>query len=183
GDGANALLVRSTTDFIWNRRFWISGTVRYAKPLTDNVVTRFPATTDSSLFRPSLVFPAERTLGALTSVEIAPRVGIGRSFGLSMAYGLGHQAASTLRPLGLELFDPLPGGVVPLQYSTTATTVQSMQFGASYSTLNAFMRGKSRWPLEIIYSRGLTLAGSGGIVPANIFDRIELRIYTRFPRR
>jgi len=187
GDGANALLVRSTTDFIWNRRFWISGTVRYAKPLTDNVVTRFPMTSDSSLFRPSTVSAAERTLGAMAEFEVAPRLGIGRSFGLSAAYAVAHRAPSTLDPI--VFVDPLAipaqnsTRTVPVAYSTIAVTAQTLQFGASYSTLNGFMRGKSRWPLEIIYSHGLTLAGSGGVVPANIFDRIELRIYTRFPRR
>ena len=183
GDGANALLLRSTTDLIWNRRVWVSGTVRYARPLTDNVVTRFPGTSDSSFFRPSRVSAAERTLGAVTEFEIAPRLGIGRSFGVSMAYAIDHQSSSTIAPSLDPLFDPLPGAVVPAAYSTLAATAQTLQFGASYSTLNAFMRGKSRWPLEIIYSHGLTLAGSGGVVPANIFDRIELRIYTRFPRR
>ena len=183
GDGANALLVRSTTDFIWNRRFWISGTVRYVKPLTDNVVTRFPATSDSSLFRPSTVSAGARTLGALTEFEIAPRLGIGRSFGLSAAYAIGHQSSSTIAPILDPVVDPLPNANVPASYSTLATTAQTLQFGASYSTLSGFVRGKSRWPLEIIYSHGLTLAGSGGVVPANIFDRIELRIYTRFSRR
>ena len=182
GDGANALLVRSTTDFIWNRRFWISGTVRFEKPLTDNVVTRFPATSDTTLFRPSTVSTAERSLGPLTEIEIAPRLAIGRSFGLSMAYAIGHQGSSTLTATGAELGNVLDA-FGPTSYSTSATTAQTLQFGASYSTLNAFMRGKSRWPLEIIYSRGLTLAGSGGVVPATVFDRIEMRIYTRFPRR
>ena len=83
GDGANALLLRSTTDLIWSRRFWVSGTVRYAKPLTDHVASRFAPVSDSTLFRPSYVFDAERTLGAHTELEVAPRLGIGPSFGLS----------------------------------------------------------------------------------------------------
>ncbi|MEP6832869.1 MAG: hypothetical protein ABJB74_05715 [Gemmatimonas sp.] len=181
GDGANALLIRSTTDLIWSRRFWVSGTVRYAKPLTDNVVTRFPVTNDTSFFRPSAELPVERTLGALTEIEVAPRLGIGRSFGISMAYAIGHQSASTLSANNVAEFG-LDGGTA-FNYSTTAITVQSLQLGASYSTLNGFVRGKSKWPLEIIYSHGLTLAGSGGVVPATVSDRIELRIYTRFPRR
>ena len=68
-------------------------------------------------------------------------------------------------------------------YSTPATTVQALFFGASYSTMNAFVRGKSRWPLEVIYSHGLVVGASGGVIPATVTDRIELRIYTRFPRR
>lgn len=187
GDGANALLLRSTTDLIWNRRFWVSGTVRYAKPLADNVVTRFRPISDSTLFRPSLVLPAERKLGAHTEIEIAPRFGIGRSFGLSAAYTLARQDASTLSAtfpdadVATTAFSVADFGSSLV--STTATTVQSVFFGASYSTLNAFVRGKSRWPLEVLYSHGLVLNASGGVAPATVSDRIELRIYTRFPRR
>lgn len=181
GDGANALLLRSTTDFIWSRRLWVSGTVRYAKPLADNVVTRFRSISDSTLFRPSLTLPAERKLGAHTEIEIAPRFGIGRSFGLSAAYRLARQDASTLQTTFADVSDAESFG--PDLISTTAATVQSVFFGASYSTLNAFVRGKSRWPLEIVYSHGLVIGASGDVVPATISDRIELRIYTRFPRR
>ncbi|MEO7360717.1 MAG: hypothetical protein ABI120_10330 [Gemmatimonadaceae bacterium] len=182
GDGANALLLRSTTDLIWSRRFWVSGTVRYAKPLSDNVTTRFAPVSDSTLFRPSYVFNAKRSLGAHTELEIAPRFGIGNAFGLSAAYRLARQAGSTINPIFDPLFDPAEGFSVT-GYSTSATTVQSIFFGASYSTMNAFVRGKSRWPLEVIYSHGLVLGASGGVVPATVTDRIELRIYTRFPRR
>lgn len=181
GDGANAVLLRSTTDFIWSRRLWISGTVRYAKPLADNVVTRFRAISDSTLFRPSLSLPAERKLGAHTEIEIAPRFGIGRSFGLSAAYRLTRQDASTLQTTFTDIDAAALYG--PDLISTTATTVQSVFFGASYSTLNAFVRGKSRWPLEVVYSHGLVVGASGDVVPATVSDRIELRIYTRFPRR
>ncbi|MBC8087792.1 MAG: hypothetical protein H7Z40_11050 [Phycisphaerae bacterium] len=183
GDGASAILVKSTTDFVWDRTKWVSGTVRYIKPLSDNVVTRFPVIGDSTLFRPFIELAAERSLGARTEIEIAPRFGIGRSFALSAAYTLSRQGESTLRADELNLVDPLFTGFGPSTYSAPALTFQAVQFGAAYSTLSAFSRGNSRWPLEIVYSHGLTLAGSGGIVPAASFDRIELRIYTRFPRR
>lgn len=182
GDGANALLLRSTTDLIWSRRFWVSGTVRYAKPLADNVTTRFAPISDSTLFRPSSISNAERALGAHTELEIAPRFGIGRSFGLSAAYRLSRQEESSITPIGDPLEVPVDG--VDIQaYTTPATTVQSIFVGASYSTMNAFVRGKSKWPLEVIYSHGMVVGASGGIIPATVTDRIELRIYTRFPRR
>lgn len=183
GDGANAILAKSTTDLVWNRNFWVSGTVRYVKPLADNVVTRFPAIDDTSLFRPFGAVRAERKLGARTELEIAPRYGIGRSFALSAAYTLSRVAESTLNadPAGQQTL--AENEISVIGYSTPALTVHAVQFGAAYSTLNAFTRGKSRWPLEIVYSHGITLAGTGGVVPATVFDKIELRIYTRFPRR
>lgn len=183
GDGANALLAKSTTDFVWNQKFWLSGTVRYVKPLADNVVTRFPGIDDTTLFRPFGEVRAQRLLGARTEIEIAPRFGIGRSFALSAAYTMSRLDESTLEADADGQQRLVAANITTIGYSTPALTIHSVQFGAAYSTLSAFTRGKSRWPLEIVYSHGLTLAGSGGIVPATSFDRIELRIYTRFPRR
>lgn len=183
GDGANALLAKSTTDYVWNRALWISGTVRFVKPLGDNVVTRFPALDDTTLFRPFGEVRSARQLGTRTDIEIAPRYGIGPSFALSAAYTLSRLGEATLDadPDGQRQL--VEAGLLTIGYSTPALTVHSVQFGAAYSTLSAFTRGKSRWPLEIVYSHGRTVAGSGGVVPASVFDRIELRIYTRFPRR
>jgi hypothetical protein len=176
GDGADALLLRSTTDLILNRHFWVSGTVRLTKPMADQVVTRFPALNDSTLFLPSVQAPASRAIGSRTEIEVAPRVAVGTFFGFSMAYAVGHQQASTLAAVK----------GAPVLRGTTLTmpssTVQAMQFGASYSTLNAFVRGHSRWPIEVLYSHGITVNGTGG-APAETFDRVEMRIYTRFPRR
>ena len=101
---------------------------------------------------------------------------------MSAAYTLSRQSGTFFNSEVLR--DPeLIVDLGPTTYTTPAITVQSVQFGVAYSTLSAFTRGKSRWPLEIVYSHGVTLAGSGGVVPATEFDRIELRIYTRFPRR
>jgi hypothetical protein len=183
GDGANALLLRGTADLVLNRSFWVSGTMRHVKPFADNVVTRFPVPSDSNLFRPSIVLPAERTLGSRTEIEVAPRLAIGHAFGFSAAYAIGRQASSTLATVIPDLDGIQIGMYGPPTVSTAAITVQTAQFGITYSTLNGFVRGKSRWPLEVIYSHGLTLAGSGGAIPASSFDRIELRVYTRFPRR
>ncbi|MEP6766797.1 MAG: hypothetical protein ABJB66_20950, partial [Gemmatimonadaceae bacterium] len=62
-------------------------------------------------------------------------------------------------------------------------TFQALQFGVTYSTLSGFTHGHSRWPIEVIYSHGLVITASGGAVPATVSDRVELRVYTRFPRR
>ncbi len=170
GDGANALLVRSTTDFILGRRWWVSGTVRYALPMQDNLVARFPVPNDHNLFQPSQIQSATRKLGTRTEFEIAPRYAINSFFGLSMAYGLGHQSSSTISTSSVTS-------------SSLATTVQALQFGVTYSTLSGFTRQHSRWPIEVTYSHGLTLTASGGPVPSTVSDRVEMRIYTRFPRR
>lgn len=185
GDGANALLARSTTDVIINHRYWVSATVRYLQPLSDRVVSHVPMVNDSSLFWPFQQLPADRKLGSRMEFEIAPRAAIGKFFGVSMAYGIGRQAISTITPDAVPGLPDIAGSgaAAGTVYSTPAATAQSFQFGATFSTLNGFLRAKSRWPIEAIYTHGMTLRGSGGSVPIESFDRAELRIYTRFPRR
>jgi hypothetical protein len=55
--------------------------------------------------------------------------------------------------------------------------------GLSFSTLSSYVRGRSRFPAEVIYTHTVPLAASGGEVPAVASDRLELRVYTGFPRR
>ncbi|MDQ6611931.1 MAG: hypothetical protein M3Y64_05825 [Gemmatimonadota bacterium] len=177
GDGTNALLVRSTTDLILGRRWWVSGTVRYEHALEDNLLARFPGLASNSLFAPSVIAKARRSLGSRTEIEIAPRYAINSFFGLSMAYGIGHQGVSKISTVAANTsaFSNL--------LESSATTVQSLQFGVTYSTLSGFIRQHSRWPIEVTYSHGLTVTASGGSVPSTTSDRVEMRIYTRFPRR
>ncbi|MEP6782013.1 MAG: hypothetical protein ABJC26_19090 [Gemmatimonadaceae bacterium] len=186
GDGANALLLRSTTDVIFGRRWWVSATGRVVKPLQDNVVARFPALDDNNLFEAAAVLPGVRALGTRTEIEIAPRYAINSFFGLSMAYGIGHQGSSTITAAPNFVDGSTSGSTAQTPGILTnyylATTVQSLQFGVTYSTLTGFVKHHSRWPIEIIYSHGLTLTASGGPVPSTTSDQIQLRVYTRFPR-
>jgi hypothetical protein len=55
--------------------------------------------------------------------------------------------------------------------------------GFSFSTLASYARGRSRFPAEVIYTHTAPLSGSGALTPAISTDRLELRVYTGFPRR
>ena len=68
-------------------------------------------------------------------------------------------------------------------YEMPSRTMHAAAFGASFSTLASYVRGRSRYPAEVIYSHTVPLSGTGGIVPAATSDRLELRVYTGFPRR
>ena len=62
-------------------------------------------------------------------------------------------------------------------------TLSAAAFGLSFSTLSSYVRGRSRFPAEVIYTHTVPLAASGGEVPVMASDRLELRVYTGFPRR
>jgi hypothetical protein len=62
-------------------------------------------------------------------------------------------------------------------------TLSAAAFGVSFSTLASYARGRSRFPAEVLYTHTAPLGASGGLVPVVASDRLELRIYTGFPRR
>jgi hypothetical protein len=178
GEGANALLVRSTTDFVWSHRLWLSASVRATKPLSDEVAIVLPFRDVAGLFAPVSIGQATRSLGLRYDLELAPRVSIGQFFGLSGAVLLRHWGQDTYRALGT---DSLTGGVTT--NATPSRTLRAVSIGASFSTLASYTRGRSRFPAEVIYTHTEPIGASGGTVPAIATERLELRVYRGFPRR
>ena len=178
GDGANALLMRSTTDFVLTRTFWMSATVRAVKPLSDDVAVVLPLRNDANVFDAVTVSTATRSLGTRLELEVAPRLSIGQFFGVSAAYLARRGGAD--RYQGGDLGSSTPSMST---FQIPVRTMQAAALGVTFSTLASYVRGRSRFPAEVIYSHTIPLSGSGGIVPAATSDRLELRVYTGFPRR
>lgn len=178
GEGANALLVRSTTDLMFNRRAWVSATVRAAHPVADRVNVLLPVRDEATAFLPVGSANAVRTLGNRLEVELAPRYAVGQFFGVSAAYLWRHW--------GADRFDAANAEGTALEASSWETPSRSLSaaaVGVTFSTLASYARGRSRFPAEVIYTHTTPLSGSGGVVPAVSSDRLELRLYTGFPRR
>jgi hypothetical protein len=179
GDGASALLARSTTDLVFSRSLWMSATVRLVKPFADDRVVPVPLRTDSTIFTSFGVATARRSLGSRIELEVAPRYAVGDFFGLSAAYLFRRTGESTL-DAGSESISAAPAlfrSVSPM------STFQAASVGVSFSTLASYVRNRSRLPLEVIYTHTRPITASGGPVPAVSTDRLELRVYTGFPRR
>ena len=186
GDGASALLLRSTTDIIANRFFWMSGTVRFVKPYADNIAVALPFLTDSTIFTPFRVGSAQRSLGQRIEIELAPRLMLGQFFGVSGAYLLRRVGSGQFKPQGtIGVVDCGIASICPaiVSQTTAATTVHALSIGASFSSLASYMRGGAKWPLELLFSHTAPISASGGIQPIFSTDRLELKIYRKFPRR
>ncbi|MBL0939830.1 MAG: hypothetical protein IBJ03_13115 [Gemmatimonadaceae bacterium] len=182
GEGANALLLRSTTDLLINNWAWVSATVRVVRPFEDEVAVVLPARDIAGTFAGAVnTSPATRSLGQRMDFEIAPRVAVGQFFGLSAAllhrrWGA-DEYASTLPDL-------LPAGEsIASAWQVPSRTFNAASFGITFSTLASYARGRSRFPAEVLYTHMTPLSASGGFVPAMSSDRLELRVYTGFPRR
>lgn len=176
GEGANALLVRSTTDFVLSRRAWLSATVRGVQPMTDRV--NFSVLqADSLRLAPPAIMLMSRALGRRVEVEFAPRFAFGDFFGLSAAYLHRLWQSDRYTPV------PADGTAAGPSATTASRTQRAAAIGVTFSTLASYARGRSRLPLEVLYTHTAAIGASGGGVPALSTDRLELRIYTGFPRR
>lgn len=177
GEGANALLVRSTTDLVWSRSLWLSATARVVKPMSDQVAIALPTRTVAGTFAPYVVGAADRTLGMRTDLEIAPRAALGQFFGVSGALVWQRWGSDRYDAGNTELSQPGMTG-----YEIAARHLTSAAIGASFSTLASYVRGRSKIAAEVLYSHTMPVAASGEL-PAVSTDRLEVRIYTGFPRR
>lgn len=182
GEGANALLLRSTTDVLLNNWAWMSATVRVIRPLQDEIVAVAPLRDIAGTFSgPVRVEATTRSLGQRLDVELMPRIALGSFFGI--AGGVMYrrwsddQYASVPSVSETPSTDPFVSWTIPSRSLTSGTV------GVTFSSLASYARRRSRIPAEVIYTHQFPLSGSGGFVPAVSSDRLELRVYTGFPRR
>lgn len=182
GEGANAILLRSSTDLVLNRWAWLGATVRAAVPLGDQVAVLLPAREIAQLFTPFRVGTASRTLGMRLEGELMPRVAIGEYFGVTAGYLFRHWGADryTERPDSAGL----AAGTAPAGWQLPSRALHSLAAGLTFSTLAPALHGASRLAVEVSFQHLRPLAAGGqGSVPAVVTDRLELRVYTGFPRR
>lgn len=181
GEGANAFLLRSTADFMFSKRLWLSTSARITKPLQDQVTVVLPFRTLASTFAfPVAVGQASRSLGVRSDIEITPRMSIGDFFGITTAYTMRRWGEDSYR-----VAQPPSSSDVSVSRVTPSRTLHLAGFGVTFSTLASYARGRSRIAAEVMYSHSIPLAasGTGTEVPAVLTDRLELRVYTGFPRR
>ena len=177
GDGANALLMRSTTDILVNRRFWLSASARLVKPFADNVATAVPLLTDSTTFAAFRPTTGRRSLGQRIEFEVAPRFVLGDFFGISGAVLYRRSDDDRLTLHGAT------GGAAPATITTNlARSFQAASFAFTYSSLSSYARGRSRYPVEVRFVHVEPIGGAGGLSPAVSTDRLEFRLFTGFPK-
>jgi hypothetical protein len=186
GEGANALLLRASTDLVLNRSAWVSTTVRAVRPLGDEVATVVPARDLAQLFTPFRTAMASRALGLRLEADLMPRLAIGEYFGVTAGYQLRHWGRDryTERPDSAGLASALSSGLALQPWTAPGRTLHSAAAGLTFSTLAPALHGASRLAVEVSYLHVRPIAAGGqGSVPAVVTDRLELRVYTGFPRR
>ncbi|MBV9108494.1 MAG: hypothetical protein JO306_03685, partial [Gemmatimonadetes bacterium] len=131
-------------DVFLARKFWLTASAGYTQLAAANVVRRpfsaaRPFANDTSTpFR-----TLRRAPGASFRFSFMPRYRLTREFTFAAAYQFEHIGATTYTSA-----DSISEVVLGPLETTQAWTTHSVGVGASYSTIEAFMRGKTPFPLE-----------------------------------
>ena len=117
--------------------------------------------------------------GDVFGLELAPRVFLGHWLSFEGNYGLERTGAPTVTNVPEDPCSDcvaLAGSILP-----AATTLQRVGLGVRYSTVDAYLRGQAKYPIELSFRHFETISGDAG-VPKLFRDQIQLRIYYRLFR-
>jgi hypothetical protein len=117
-----------------------------------------------------------RTAGNVLGLDVTPRFFVGDWLAFEGLYGYEHTDAPTFsgaEPSPCSACVALPNSILP-----TPWTVQRLGIGVRYSTVDSFLRGRARYPVEVSYRHLETITGDAG-APKQFRDQIQLRIYYR----
>ena len=179
--GANALLLRSITDVVFNPRLSVSGSLRLAAPFADTRRLRVPASFDSGYVPLYRERDVGRQLGREVQLELNPRYATGEAFALWAQALLRVRQADRYTGQFTATADETGGAPVTFDASPLGAETSQREarvgLGLSYSTMTAWSRGRSRLPIELSYLHAVTAAGSGGTQPRLSSDALSLRVY------
>ena len=140
-------------------------------PLIGNPIGGFPY---------PLFGEVSRKAGNVLGIDVTPRIFVGEWLAFEGLYGREHTDAATFT--GSDATPCSDCTVLPNSILPTARTVQRVGMGVRYSTVDAFLRRRARYPVEVSYRHLETITGDPG-APKLFRDQIQLRIYYRLFRQ
>ncbi len=180
GDGPGAE-VRSAMDVIVGN---LGGTVaaRFVKSFARTI--EIPLAGDPDAFFAAPTFgPANVTAGTVLGIDVTPRLLLGEWLSLDGHYGYERTGAATYE------VTPAPASLCPgcgptpaFAPSTTARSAQRVGFGVRYSSVDAYLRGRVRTPIEVSFTHLQTISGDVG-VPRLQRDQVQVRVFLRVRKR
>lgn len=179
--GANAVLLRSITDVVFNPRLSISGALRLTAPLGDTRRLRVPVSFDSGYVPLYRERDVGRRLGREVQLELNPRYATGEAFAVWGQALVRSRQADRYTGQFTATADETGGAPVTFDASPlgqeTAQRETRLGLGVAYSTVAAWARGRARLPIELSYLHAVTAVGSGGTQPRLSSDVLSLRVY------
>lgn len=175
GDGAGFEL-RSAMDVVSNK---LGGTIagRVVKSFARTVIA--PLLGDPEATYPIPVFGhATRTMGTIVGLDVTPRIQANDFFSINGHYGLEHTGSTTYDRAApgsvCDGCDPSVAGT----YVTPARLAQRIGFGLRYSTVDAYARGSTGFPVEVSLTHLETITGDPG-TPKLFRDQLQMRLFLR----
>jgi hypothetical protein len=172
GDGQDDVELTSATDILWGAHLWGSVVLRYTKQFADERVARLP----DPLLSPYLPLRrrvlAERALGDRLTVDVAPRWVFNDYVAVGARYRFVREAEAQWRELAPA------ADAARLEATTPGLLLHEAAVGFTWSSLAAWQRGRTRWPVELHYERALVFAGEGEVVRMRS-DRLGAIVYAK----
>jgi hypothetical protein len=165
----SGVTVHTAMDF-WHGRFGGTIVAQYDKSFARTIQASVVGNPEAFYPFPTFAF-VPRTLGDVVTLDLTPRYLLSPWFSIDGVYGYERTGASTYSlpaddPANPALFTPNPN----------AQVAQRIGFGFRYSTVDAYLRGATKTPVEVSYTHLETISGDLGT--NKIFrDQIQLRIY------
>jgi len=182
GEGAGVEL-HSALDLISGR---FGGTIagRYVKALSRTVTA--PLFGNPEAFYPIPVFgERKRTAGDVLGLDVTPRYFFSDWLSVDGHYGVERTGATVYSSnlTGTPCANCLGAGNSADIVTTvgSATMTQRLGLGFRLSTVNAYTRGRARYPIEVSFAHLQTVTGDAGLPKASR-DQIQLRVYYRLRR-
>ena len=152
------------------------GTVvaRYTKHFARTI--NAPLAGDPEAFWPAPYFgSATRTAGSVVGLDLTPRLLLGESFALDGHYGFERTGAPVYERTPL-LFGLADLGLPASTPNTMARNAQRVGIGLRYSTVDAYLRGRSTTPIEVSLTHLQTITGNEGVARLQR-DQIQVRLF------
>jgi hypothetical protein len=180
GRGASSVAGRLALYTQWGSRVGLSATAGYVTSFGKTKTGAFPLA-GGAPFPPSTSDAYPYTPGAVTSLQLAPRLMVTHLLGVNAMYDFEHVAANDYGSLPAGAAAPTPTSTL-LGITTAPGTLQSVGFGITYSTVSEFDRGKAVLPIDVTFTHLEALSGAARM-PKYFRDQIQLRFYMRHGKR
>lgn len=175
GDGQTDIEGRAFLDVLFGRRFWASAVARYTMQQVDEITRRVPSEAHDPFPGAASRVLVNRDLGDVMSLEVSPRYVVSESFALGGTWRYLKKSADSYA----FVTDANVG--VPAVSNLALGTGQSEQravFSLTYSNLAQYFRGRARSPMEVSFTVGRTISGSGNVSRSTI-SGLTLRVYNQ----
>ena len=181
GDHQSDIQVRSFTDLLFGRHFWLSLVASYTSQMADQLTVRIPDSPTQVILGSYRQETVQRHLGDIVDVQINPHWALNDYIAISGQYYYRRKAADAYS--GVFHVTDLAGNSATLDANVlgmyTEASESRLGIGATYSTVAYARRHRSGLPFDVSFFHSETTLGSLGRVPKIAVDQVSVRVYSR----